>query len=476
MGVHKWRCSQSELDLKWAGTDAPAAVKVLGVIWQIKDDQLGVQIEMNEVETLTKRMVLTQLGQLYDPVGIAGPVVCAFKLVMQQLTITQKEWDSPVPGEVAIEFNKLKSYLHLTTQFRVPRCIGTDISKFALATFCDASTKAYGAVVYAVILETKERVLIASRSRLNSVKQFTVPRAELMAAVIGAELNSRILKWTGIVRFAMFTDATTVLAWIATHENRLEVFIRNRVKAIRSVTATHQWNHVPTAQNPADVLSRGANAKQLLAHKLWWNGPDLLETFPEELFTSPPEQQVVSMVSDLRFVAKHLPDKGNERYFSFVSTRRTRLDVSASEQSPATPPVETRGDSLVQEETEEFSVPAEDPPVPEPTDTAMIRNHSGNASVTCAGLLWSVRHWLIWKRKKFCSAQTGVIELYKRMQNESFADEIARLKAGKGVRPHSKLHGKDSFLDSFGILRFKTRIQTQTSDFRAPLALDASHP
>ena len=197
MGVHKWRCSEVETDQALAGNDTPTTVKVLGTKWDVHADTLGVRFEIIASESVTKRIVLRQIGSLYDPLGIAGPVVCAFKMLMQQLTIDQLGWYAPIKEETNL-FRKLQGKLSLTEQICIPRCIGINAKDCVLATFCDASTKAYGAVVYALNLKTMDRVLVASRSRLNPVKQMTVPRAELMSAVIGAELTSRVKKWTGI--------------------------------------------------------------------------------------------------------------------------------------------------------------------------------------------------------------------------------------------------------------------------------------
>ena len=454
MSVHKWRCSVPEIDRQWAGADAPAFVKVLGTKWQVHADELGVQFDGLETEFLTKRAVLKQIGSLYDPLGIAGPVACAFKLFLQQLTVENKDWDSPVPDHLAKEFNKLKSYLPFTERMQVPRCIVTNVDEFALATFCDASTKAYGAVVYTVNLKTRETVLVASRSRLHPVKRFTVPRAELMAAVVGAELTSRLRKWTGIERFVMFTDATTVLAWIATHENRLEVFIRNRVQAIRSQTAEHQWHHVSTAENPADVLSRGCNGKQLLAHPLWWRGPELLQNCPETIFTKQPDQQMVNMAVELRQVANHIPDNCNAKYTAFISGEEVPEELAEAAEVPGERPAAKRKDA---------------------DQWSPLLNSRDGKPLTWSVLISDSRKSRIWRNKRHCTERDAVIDLYKRIQSQSFATEIANLRAGKKVPRSSKVKGDRPFIDDYGLLRLKTRVQTQSYQYRNPLLLDISH-
>ena len=47
---------------------------------------------------------------------------------------------------------------------------------------------------------------------------------------------------------------------------------------IREETPVQNWHHVPTDQNPADILSRGAKAINLVNNDLWWHGPKFLKT------------------------------------------------------------------------------------------------------------------------------------------------------------------------------------------------------
>ncbi|GFY04806.1 uncharacterized protein TNCV_3952151 [Trichonephila clavipes] len=37
-----------------------------------------------------------------------------------------------------------------------------------------------------------------------------------------------------------------------------------------------QWRHVPSNQNPADLISRGVDPDKLLNQELWWNSPEFL--------------------------------------------------------------------------------------------------------------------------------------------------------------------------------------------------------
>ncbi|XP_048004785.1 uncharacterized protein LOC125240764 isoform X1 [Leguminivora glycinivorella] len=74
----------------------------------------------------------------------------------------------------------------------------------------------------------------------------------------------------------LWSDSTIVLGWLSMHPSKLQTFIRNRIAEIQSTCANHTWRHVPTNENPADHISRGLTANEIVHNKLWWNGPQFL--------------------------------------------------------------------------------------------------------------------------------------------------------------------------------------------------------
>ncbi|KAL7724792.1 hypothetical protein ACLKA6_000428 [Drosophila palustris] len=49
-------------------------------------------------------------------------------------------------------------------------------------------------------------------------------------------------------------------------------FVSNRVAEIQEWTENAEWRHVPTKQNPADIVSRGCDVDELVT-SIWFNGP-----------------------------------------------------------------------------------------------------------------------------------------------------------------------------------------------------------
>ncbi|XP_062714099.1 uncharacterized protein LOC134290891 [Aedes albopictus] len=71
----------------------------------------------------------------------------------------------------------------------------------------------------------------------------------------------------------LWTDSTIVLDWLAATPSSWKTFVANRVAEIQELTTHAVWSHVPSKDNPADLISRGMTLDELTAHSLWWHGP-----------------------------------------------------------------------------------------------------------------------------------------------------------------------------------------------------------
>jgi hypothetical protein len=49
-----------------------------------------------------------------------------------------------------------------------------------------------------------------------------------------------------------------------------------RIKEITELVPSGNWYFVPGVENPADLVSRGCSATELLESELWWHGPKFL--------------------------------------------------------------------------------------------------------------------------------------------------------------------------------------------------------
>uniref|UniRef100_A0A182PWV7 Integrase_H2C2 domain-containing protein n=1 Tax=Anopheles epiroticus TaxID=199890 RepID=A0A182PWV7_9DIPT len=154
----------------------------------------------------------------------------------------------------------------------------------ALHGFCDASIKAYGCAIYLRYTDADGALqsrLLCSKSRVAPLKQLTLPKLELQAALLLAELYVRIKDVfnTRIKKTSFWTDSQVALAWIRSDNTRWEIFVKNRVQKIHAATNQLDWHYVPTKLNPADIVSRGLPVSKLVndeTMRFWLNGPDFI--------------------------------------------------------------------------------------------------------------------------------------------------------------------------------------------------------
>jgi len=160
---------------------------------------------------------------------------------------------------------------------KFPRFVLQPRASVELRGFCDASMSAYGAFLY-LRSETngESKVhLFCAKSRVAPLKAITIPRLELSAALLLAELIVNAKEAIDFdCTFHCWSGSSIVLAWI--RQPPREFFVSNRIAKIQKMTKDMIWHHVPTNLNPADVVSRGCTPRELLEHSLWANGPPFL--------------------------------------------------------------------------------------------------------------------------------------------------------------------------------------------------------
>ena len=123
-----------------------------------------------------------------------------------------------------------------------------------------------------------------SRTPLAPLKQMTIVRLELQAAVLGARLADRIRRELSyqIDEICFWTDSAVVIQFLQNESRRFHTFVANRIAEIHDLTDTREWRHIPSQLNPADVCSPGMTGPKLKMCCLWWSGPEFLAQDREE--------------------------------------------------------------------------------------------------------------------------------------------------------------------------------------------------
>lgn len=422
-GMFELRGWESSADQEFSkDTKSP----VLGLIWDKELDTLEIDTEslkFDKTEKMTKRKMLSLVSSIFDPIGFLSPLMILPKILLQATWKTKESWDDEVNEEIQKKFLKWSKQMKCIKDIRIPRWLGVmEGSKLSIHTFVDASKTAYAACIFLRSESTTGKVvtvqLLQAKSRITPMKDVTIPRLELMAATIGARLFDTVkqaLKLSDVETY-FWTDSSTVLTWI-TRQEQWTVFVANRIMEIRRLTNTEDWLHIPTDQNPADVLSRGCGAKQLLRCK-WWQGPFWLQ--------EPKEQWPKSAVNS------------NEKE---VEKEKRKSVISASN---------TKSESIPLQLATRFSC-----------FSKMIR-------VLCWVLRFRPKAKDLRKCKELKNEEQLDAQriLFRAIQKDCYYDEDSR----------KNLEGLHVFEDEQGILRLKSRLMNEDSeDFRTPIILPSKH-
>ena len=186
---------------------------------------------------------------------------------------------------------KLLDGLEGVTALSLSRCyfqgVQERVVSCSLHGFGDASSKAYAAVIYLHVTTTTESYVkfVASKSRVACAKELSIPRLELLAALVLARLIEHVKEALqlelAITDITCWTDSKVTLFWIKGEEKEWKQFVQNRVNEIRSLVTASSWRHCNGKDNPADIPSRGLNPVELSKRTLWMEGPKWLTHLKE---------------------------------------------------------------------------------------------------------------------------------------------------------------------------------------------------
>jgi hypothetical protein len=207
-------------------------------------------------------------------------------MLFQKLCQCKSDWDENIPKQLIEEWKKLISELDVSLSISLPRSylseLRAPLTSVTLCGFCDASTKAYAAVVY-LLLKTEAQTsvrFVAAKTRVAPLQGQTIPRLELLSAYLLSKLvvsvRNSLQHVMGPLDIQCYTDSQVALYWVCGIDKEWRPFVQNRVKEIRRNVHPNHWHHCPGITNPADLPSRGTTIMELAASQMWHTGPEWL--------------------------------------------------------------------------------------------------------------------------------------------------------------------------------------------------------
>ena len=288
------------------------SLKILGYRWSPKEDILNPgfgEVNFNKkkrgakkpnpfsVETqedvakllnttlVTRRMVVSKIAEMWDPVGIWEPFKVQLKLDNSYLN--GLDWDVPLNCELQTHWKERFQHFINIPNMEALRCIipedAVDPNDMRLLCLSDAAENAGGCAVYASfkrINGTFSCQLLTARSKLMSQK---IPRNELEAIKLMAETVFQVKQALRdqVKETLYFTDSTIAMCWCHNMAKKLRMYTLYRVADIRrnilgSAYHDHELPlyHIDGKLNAADLLTKhnSITPEDLSRNSVWHEG------------------------------------------------------------------------------------------------------------------------------------------------------------------------------------------------------------
>ena len=295
--------------------------KALGMYWDVSKDEFFVRLNLSSAEKemlpddgagrnavqhpihqtlkpkLTIRIGLSFHAKVFDPLGLVLPTrLIGMLLFRSSLQALKKElkgripWDEHLEGEILTQWLQYFDMLLRLDKFKFKRSFKPENWDPSinpdLVTFSDGNPDAFGTVAYALwTLQdgSKKARLIGSKAKLAPLlKKGETVRNELNGATFSARFKSWIYEQSGITfnHHYPIVDSRIVQDMVKKDSYSLDTFTGLRVSEIQKKTVAEDWIHVPSKENVADVLTKGATPESLGPASVWQSGPGWLVDHP----------------------------------------------------------------------------------------------------------------------------------------------------------------------------------------------------
>ncbi|XP_043234098.1 uncharacterized protein LOC122387733 [Amphibalanus amphitrite] len=449
-----------------------AEKRVLGILWNVSSDTIGVQVQ-DMRKPATRRGILSATSSLFDPLGFVAPVLMAPKILLQQLCQLDLGWDDPIPQHLEQKWIEWTQALHHLQDFKIRRCYKPPgfkaITSCQAHYFADASETGYGAVAYLRMTDIEGKThcsFLAGKARVTPLKTVTIPRLELTAATVAVRLDAQLKRELEVAvdSTTFWTDSSTVLRYIKNRTSRFHTYVANRVQVIQQHSDPGQWRFVDGKSNPADEASRGVSVEKFLHRSRWTSAPEFLWkkeehwpvdlNLPVQLDQNDAEVKRPAIVSVTSTSEKNPTDRLLLQYSSWYRLKRAvafflrlrRLLKAKAERALSALQTRTAAHDGSRSSASSTSANEKKP---------NKKGTAARADQPTTPALLSV--------EEIDDAETAVISY---VQSQSYKEEISRLRGMQNVKCSSPISRLDPVLDQ-NVLRVGGRLGRSTQAFES---------
>ncbi|XP_068226482.1 uncharacterized protein [Palaemon carinicauda] len=265
-------------------TEAPTKSKLLGLEWDRMSDTLSTKPIQLDINSSTKRQVLSTIASQFDLLNFNGPILNRARLFLHRLQCRPElDWDEKLTAPLINEWKNICKQANSAPSVDFPRNFGARTDKYELVGFADSSKVLFGAAVYLYNINTNKIYFILARNKLVSkqLESKSIPSLELKALALTVETVKDLkneLSGFGcidpieIVGCEIYSDSLVVLTWLQSYALKLDKlqkkqpFILNRLEYINKMCedSCMRFSFVSGEDNPADCITRPLSFRQLI--------------------------------------------------------------------------------------------------------------------------------------------------------------------------------------------------------------------
>ena len=151
-------------------------------------------------------------------------------------------WDTKLYGELLSAWSEILQDICVASPIVVDRWyhFSGSVTRVEIHGFSDASLRACGSCVYLKVFDELDNItssLAAAKSKVALLKQVTIPRLELLGAVMLSELvdhvRNELSNFVSLDSVHCWVDSMVALHWICSKKKHFCAFIQKRVEKIR---------------------------------------------------------------------------------------------------------------------------------------------------------------------------------------------------------------------------------------------------
>lgn len=261
---------------------------------RLEPDITKVEFIRNPPIVLTRRLVLSIVAALFDPMSLLTPVLLQSKLLLRRswgMDTEKLGWDDPLPADQLEEWIAFLMSLYDLEDITFGRSLtppGPTVGQPWLILFSDGALVSFGACAY-IRWELEDGTfwcrLIMSKGRIAPKHRATIPRMELSGATLSIRMEKFLLERLKLPfgKVLHLVDSSTVLGYLNKDNGSFKPYEGVRISEIQSNSRyvdgnLQDWAWISGGENPADLCTKPVKPKEIGPDSVWQKGPQFMYT------------------------------------------------------------------------------------------------------------------------------------------------------------------------------------------------------